>query len=321
MSINKQCRLSLQWSAWLVLVQGAVIFGSSNADADFIPLPQAAWSYSQINSPGRLLDDENFGGRINPMSFPDYSEDKTIPYAPGSFYPFYEGGHTQTSVSTIFAGGLFPSIESRGATLFNNVPGQQFAQIDAHMEYDFQAWKKYEWAPNEEVPLAALMAVSANAYGGDGTKAYASASIAAGSFSAEVSIFTDLEGNGSKQLSSKFLTRIDTANKAFLSTSILLGNSNAVNEPSGNWGGGAIADPFIQIDPDAFVEVEGVSYRATDLYGIAFSPGFSTVPEPSGMLYLSFLLLSHIAGSLLKKCYFVIRSVCGGAGVPPVLAG
>jgi hypothetical protein len=282
MSITKRCSLLLRSLAWLAFVHGAAFVGSSSAFAGVI-LPQGTWSYWQSNSPGRLLDDQTLGGQINPMAFPTYMEDKTITYAPNYFWPSHEGGYTQTLASTVYAGGRFPSIFSEAETSYYNIPVERGAGISAHMEYDFQAWKKYDWSPEIEVPVAALMNISAYASGGNGTKAYASSTISAGSFSAEVSIFTELEGNGSKQLASKFLTRLDTANRAFLSTNILLVNNNAQHEPYGTWGGNAFADPLIEVDPDVFIDVGGISYRASDLYGLSFSPGFSAVPEPSGM--------------------------------------
>ena len=61
------------------------------------------------------------------------------------------------------------------------------------------------------------------------------------------------------------------------------------------WGTGwgstaqAIADPAFFVDPSATIEVGGTSYPANELYGIAFSPGFSdgTNPLPPYSLWVS----------------------------------
>ena len=290
---------------FFALVIGLTQFlGSAVVNAD-LNLPAGTWSYQQR---GELLDTESFGGAINPAQFVSYSEDKTITYPP---FQFYTGGYIQTLTHTIFAGGKYPTIDSQLETHWDNVPfipGRD-ASVSASMKYNFQAWKKYSWSPDWDVPVTALMSVDVSVYGPHGffqpepCSAYASAGISyhssSGTFMEELTINTVLDGDGSKQMLKRFAIGLDMINEASLYTSIVA--SSGGNELSGTWGGQAWADPAIQIDPDAYIDVNGVSYKASDLYGLSFSPGFEAVPEPSVGLAVSFLLLASVTRGRLRR--------------------
>lgn len=294
----------LSSSFWTCLSTGLVVSLSSIAAAD-ISLPDGTWYYQQR---GELLDEETYSGTINPEQFASFAEDKTRFYPP---LQFYTGGYIQTVTSTIFAGGKYPAIISDIETTWDNVawvPGRD-AAVFAGMNYNFQAWKKYSWAPDWDVPLTALMAVEVNAYGPHPwfqprpSSAYASASITysstAGTFSEEVTLNTRDHGNDYKQLFKKFSVGLDQLNQASLSTYVLA--SASADAMSGTWGAMAIADPAIQIDPDAYIEVDGISYKAGDLYGLSFSAGFQAVPEPNLGLGLALGLLGTAAFNRLPR--------------------
>lgn len=267
-----------------------------------VSVPNGTWYYQQR---GELLDTETFSDTINPMQFPSYSEDKTITYPP---FQFYQGGEIQTLTSTIFGGGMYPALDSQLETDWNNVPftpGRD-ASVSAGMSYKFQAWKKFAWAPEWDVPIAAFMSVDVSAHGPHQffqprpASASASADISyrssTGTFTIGITANTIDDGNTSKQLFKKFAISLDTINDATLSTNIVA--SSGGNYLTGNWGGQAFADPAIQIDPDAFILVNGTNYRASDLYGLSFSPGFEAVPEPN--LGQCFWLLLPIVATMIR---------------------
>lgn len=279
------------------LFMGLSFFANQPAAAD-ISAPNGTWYYEQR---GELLDNETFNDSINPMQFPSYSEDKTITYPP---FQFYQGGQIQTLTNTIFAGGMYPALDSHLETRWDNAlftPGRD-ASVSAGMTYKFQAWKKFSWAPEWDVPIAAFMSIDVSAYGPHQffqprpASASASADISyhssTGTFTIGITANTINDGNTSKQLSQKFAISLDTINDATLSTNIVA--SSGGSYLSGTWGGQAFADPAIQIDPDAFIEVNGTSYRASDLYGLSFSPGFQAVPEPN-LAQCLWLLLPLVA--------------------------
>ena len=186
----------------------------------------------------------------------------------------------QTLLSIVGSCYNVPCLDLAMESSYTNVPISAGVTVGAQMQYQYVAYKKLavDLPSDVHVPLVMAGYVSASLTDpGEWDYARADASIGALSGDINLSVGVGSGYSGSNRRVDLAPTQAyvwpDWAYYVTLQTAANL--AFGANDPTtGGKGMQAFADPNIHIDPTATIDVNGTIYNATDLFGIAFSPGF-----------------------------------------------
>lgn len=209
-----------------------------------------------------------------------------------SYSQTYLDGQPPSSAQTV--GSLLlncydiPFADLQLETTYSNIPINAGCSVGGSINYKFVAYNKIglELPWDVRVPLIATGYVSTSiTNGGNWDYAYAESTITT-SDGATIDLVARSGSGGSGgdaylPLDQGFYVHPDEASLVILS--VALNTAFDSEEPvDGYKEFHAIADPNIYVDPTAMISVNGTDYKASDVFGVAFSPGFMVpVPEPS----------------------------------------
>ena len=199
-----------------------------------------------------------------------------------------------------------PAIQINANSIHHNEYPAGSWEVVGNIEYYFQVKKKQSWAPDIPVPLMADAIGSVYATGAryasddneHGATAMARVSIPSESVTL-IEVFANWQDPHPEEPSETVLLSVMPETPTFV---LMEARAYAFYpQESGHEDVQAIADPYITVDWNATVNVDGVDYYATQLYELEFSPGFTgQVPEPSmfllGTISLFGLVLSGGVG-------------------------
>jgi autotransporter-associated beta strand protein len=235
-----------------------------------------------------ILEFDQAGGPFPPDTVVTLSQDRSVQFTPLESPP--NGGESKTLANVIIGGGTVPIVDIEIESHLQTVPGSSYGFAEGSLNYKFLAFRRYVWSPGTSIPVEVTMSASASA-SEPNARATASASMGyqtpEGTWFLEVSAQT--QGTGGSEVFVEKIVSLgiapDFTNTVSLSASTLVFASLS---QTGTYSAGAIADPSIRIHPNSLVDVAGFSFPAADVYGLAFSEGFSTdTPPPNPILYVA----------------------------------
>jgi len=254
-----------------------------------------------------LLPDETLGGRMSTIA--SYSGDHYY-YKPS--IDWLPPSEAQTFASVILGSSPIPTADLMLDTAFDNIPLNAGVGVSAQIRYKFVAYKKIalELPADQRVPLIMTGYVhvsSTNLMKWDTATAESLLTTDDGSNFGAAAQYRFGDNSSYVPIYEKPFVRPDFVNSVTLTVTgnIAFGwvTASEIEPLTGYKSLQAFADPTIVVDPDYLLTADGVTYRAADVYGLAFSPGFMA-PEPSTLVILGTL-------SILGGLAYMRRSLAG----------
>lgn len=136
-------------------------------------VPDAHYQWHIIGD--NLLDSEAGGPSTIEYSAVNVFRDKVVPFPQGNNPAMAGEATTLTSIN--FESGYTPFVAVELATTLDNAPINRSASSGGSITYSFAAYRKYTWAPDIPIPLAALTQVYVSANNPANSNAYAETDI------------------------------------------------------------------------------------------------------------------------------------------------
>lgn len=269
---------------FLSVVLATVILTAAHVEASDIP--GGEYSY-HIKLDGGFQDQRSGTWPIAPFTVSSVLVDIQDEIPGGEDFPYRDrdfAGHV------MMTSGDRPSIQINGYTIHhNNYPNGSW-DIEAWNTYYFSVVKKFTWAPDVPVPLNADAYISMYVDGErfisedneHGAAAYAKVNIPGASALTIVEAsadWTNPNPQPHEMVGFSMMPETPTETRLYAHAWCYYGLQSGYEDVQ------IIADPYIFIDWNAKIDVDGTEYYATQLYEVQYSPGFSgevpEVPEPS----------------------------------------
>jgi autotransporter-associated beta strand protein len=194
-------------------------------------------------------------------------------------------------------------------TSYDNIPLNAAVTVGGNISYNFVAYEKIALTLpyDDRVPLITKGYVDTSlTTPGPGDYAYAESTLT--TQDGTTIDITARSGDGAPQVESRLnfpttncYVHPDFVNQVTLSVAGSFDTSGSEAGSSGSKGLQAIADPGIYVDPTATLDIDGTTYLATDVFGVAFSPGFQeAAPVPSDLALTSSGTTLTLAGATSK---------------------
>jgi len=240
-----------------------------------------SWNYEFIRAGGLNSGSGDFA--VDPSQVQSVYQhiDQTIPTTNTSTF---ESGYESDHAVILITAGVRPQIKIQGEVGYNTNGADGF-DLRASMFYRFGVNKNYAWIPDgTKAPIKAVAGAEASSFG----------TLAAPTVTGRLQInwgqLLDLsvdawpEGDPPSSFQSNMTYWVDlgAVNVAQLDAMVTAGYTPGTGVEQFS----VVVDPLLQIDPDAIVTIDGNNYRATDLFTLSLSPGFTAAPEPGTLALL-----------------------------------
>ena len=177
--------------------------------------------------------------------------------------------------SVLLASGDRPQIQLDGYSIHHGGFGPGIWNISAEIKYYFDVYKKVPWAPDGPVPIQADAYVVCSV-GGSPAEHGATGSARVTIPGTSALTIVEAVANWSNPDPAPFATAsFDVMPETATEVHLYATAQGLYEDDFSHESVRVIADPCIQIDWSAIINVGGTDYYATELYDVAFSPGFT----------------------------------------------